>query len=311
MDNFNIYLLNLEKDTERLKLAKKELSNYKNVTYFKAINGNKIDIKQYFDDNNLDYKSKLLDFPKGAVGCFLSHMAIWKSFLNSNYKYALILEDDIKINYNLQTAFSKIETFNEKWDIVYLYLNQFVFAPLPYLNGSFLDLKNNFKIPIQPLGTIAYIIKKNTVKKLLDFDGKICTTVDQFLANLHIKGKINSFYLDYENKPYIDLNIYSQYSNTSERKYIPRQLVFKKKIPFFYKNIRKYKKLSIKINTLYIFLNRIYFKYFKYEIFWKIHDFLLNKSGKIIVTKKKIIFFKKIISHVIIFNKKINDYTFE
>merc|ERR1711907_351324 len=127
-----------------------------------------------------------------------------------------------------------------------------------------------------PLGTVAYILNKKTAKKLLDFSNKLYTTVDQFLANLHIKGKINSYYLDYENKPYIALNSDFQYSNTSERKYNSQPLNFTKKFPFLYQNIRKYQKLSRKINVIYIFLYRIYFKYFKYEIFWKIHDFLLN-----------------------------------
>ena len=33
--------------------------------------------------------------PKSAIGCALSHIAVWKTFLKSKEKFAIIFEDDI------------------------------------------------------------------------------------------------------------------------------------------------------------------------------------------------------------------------
>ena len=66
-----------------------------NPILFNAIDGASIDnsfIKKHVSETYATFG------PKSAIGCALSHLNIWKTFLKSNNEYAIVLEDDIIVN---------------------------------------------------------------------------------------------------------------------------------------------------------------------------------------------------------------------
>lgn len=276
MDNFGIYVINLEKDKQRYNSCKEQLKNYKNVNFINAIDGNKMNIDNYLKNYNLNQSLK--HFPKGAIGCILSHIETWKIFLKSEYEYALILEDDIEILNDLNKAFEKVINFPIEWDLIYLYLNKLVLTPLTFLNGSFITKYNNLKKPIYPLGSVANIINKKSCKKILNLIKYNYTSFDVFLASLHINKSINCFYLDNNNESYIDLNSNFEYSNTSYRKINNKQIIYKIKFPFLYNNILNYPFLCYIINSIYLFLNRIFWTYgiYKWKWLWNLQEYLFK-----------------------------------
>lgn len=65
------------------------------------------------------YKNLLGHSPqRGTIGCSLSHIKAWQTFLKSDYKYALIFEDDVSFNpQQLATAVADLQATTKDWDI--------------------------------------------------------------------------------------------------------------------------------------------------------------------------------------------------
>ena len=57
----------------------------------------------------------------GEIGCYLSHLKAWQTFLKSNHSYALILEDDATFNPDeLRNMVNLLLQHKDKWDYVNL-----------------------------------------------------------------------------------------------------------------------------------------------------------------------------------------------
>jgi len=101
-----IIYINLDKRKDRRKLIENELK--------------KMDVK----------KEKIIRFPaiyekyNGHLGCVKSHIEVLKIIKQSNFKNALILEDDFKFILPKEEINKKIdhflENFNNKWDAIHL-----------------------------------------------------------------------------------------------------------------------------------------------------------------------------------------------
>jgi glycosyl transferase family 25 len=91
-----IYLISLEDDlNRRSELAKRFPETYPKMNWIKAINGKKIPALDYFNYTSKFCKKYQRVLTPSEVGCSLSHINALKNFLETNEKYALILEDDI------------------------------------------------------------------------------------------------------------------------------------------------------------------------------------------------------------------------
>jgi GR25 family glycosyltransferase involved in LPS biosynthesis len=153
MENtFDIYVINLDKDVDRLKKINNYLENYVRIPGIYGAN------EDFIKNNDIFYLSRYL-CPKSVLGCFMSHRLALKTFLeNSNKEYGLILEDDAepcfenymeKINESIQNAPSN-------WDII----------KLDYLPKYNLIHQHSYtKYP--SLITTAYIINKKTAEKIM------------------------------------------------------------------------------------------------------------------------------------------------
>lgn len=103
-------LINLKSRSDRLaqmyvKLKESEFP-LELVERFEAVPGHKLDVEvlkkilssSAYEDIHRE-RTRHGQLTKGAVGCYLSHTQIWKELVDapSNIKYAVIMEDDIKI----------------------------------------------------------------------------------------------------------------------------------------------------------------------------------------------------------------------
>jgi GR25 family glycosyltransferase involved in LPS biosynthesis len=119
--DIHVYCINLKHRTDRWARfsSQPELATLKGeyeVERFEGINGAAIDVKK---DERISLRTKRnikehirrdheeLD-SAGGVGCYLSHTTVWKKFLERSDAYAIILEDDAKLEpgftRNLQRA---------------------------------------------------------------------------------------------------------------------------------------------------------------------------------------------------------------
>ena len=82
---------------------------------FEAVDGKEIDVQ---NDNRISVRTKrniLYQMRRdhedldtvGGIGCYLSHAAIWKKFLDSGDDYCIVLEDDALIPDNFVELFAK------------------------------------------------------------------------------------------------------------------------------------------------------------------------------------------------------------
>jgi GR25 family glycosyltransferase involved in LPS biosynthesis len=117
-DLFDIYVINLDKDHERLEKMKARLGENK-FTRIQGIYGNDYD---YSNDDAVYFTCKYL-CPKSVIGCALSHRLALKTFLEtSNKEYLLLLEDDaepVDADFMKKTE-ACIKNAPDNWDVIKL-----------------------------------------------------------------------------------------------------------------------------------------------------------------------------------------------
>jgi GR25 family glycosyltransferase involved in LPS biosynthesis len=101
----------------------------------------------------------------GAIGCAMSHRAVWKTIVDKNIPRALILEDDIKID---PLFHQKLETYKKYWpenyDMIFL-----GYHPSTYRSSDYLVPINELFIKTNKVyGLFGYIVSWRGAQKLLN-----------------------------------------------------------------------------------------------------------------------------------------------
>ncbi len=99
----------------------------------------------------------------GGIGCYHSHLAVWRLFLESGKPVALILEDDVVFHDDFLRAVDLALEAEDHWDM--LKLNR-IRAKLPICQGRIGPYRLNAYIG-PATGTGAYLIHRQTVERLL------------------------------------------------------------------------------------------------------------------------------------------------
>ena len=189
-----MYLINLDKRPDRLKTTMGNLNqyNYNNVRRFKAIDSSKFtddEISSYtqFYARNPIYDNKRTEhhqLSRGAIGCYLSHLELWKDMTKNKKEKIVIFEDDTLPTINKHEIDDILAKVPEDWDII-------------LFGGIYRDSKHVFD-EIYKLNSFfcmhAYIIKntknvENLITKALPMDMQI----DSYLTKLAKEGKLNIY----------------------------------------------------------------------------------------------------------------------
>ena len=197
IENFKIYnsiityIINLKTRSDKKINIINELhnSNINNYKIIEAVNGNDLDKSVINNINNDSIERKLRN---GEIGCYLSHVNVWNSFLfNESSNYCLILEDDAVFNlqqFKLNNIIDELTDLNI--DILYLTDNcDGWFGESECKNGSFIsnDIFNPKRIGY---GLYGYIINKKAAKYLISKSKPITRPIDVLLSDLHLKNEI-------------------------------------------------------------------------------------------------------------------------
>jgi len=146
--------------------------------------------------------------PKSAIGCAISHMNVWKLFLETEEEYAIIFEDDVVLedNFNekLEVALKEVP---KDYDILYLgctgcdneqqfnivkFTASFWIAPKTF--NPHQQITDNIGIPSVAFSTHAYIVSRKGATKLLKYlDGKLYHHIDFCIQQLVLDNKIESY----------------------------------------------------------------------------------------------------------------------
>ena len=185
-----IFIINLDRSPKRLEFMEKQCNN-NNIVFerFPGIDGSKLNISELLKNNLLKDKKII----KGALGCSLSHINLWKKIKNSSYNNILILEDDCLIESNFWKKFNQYSyQIPKDYDILYLggsniYGNKIsknILSPVIKTRNS--DQTEN-------TGTYAMIINIKAINSLL----KNITPIDDYIDQVNKKKKknLNKYYI--------------------------------------------------------------------------------------------------------------------
>lgn len=187
-------VINLDKSPDRLHnfitAFKKntDLANKIPLFRFRAYDSNKLNIKDHIDFSQyvrvlhtdlFDERYYHKDFTKNAIGCFLSHIDIYKCLIEDpDADYYIIFEDDAyPTTKNIQSIILNIieSQDSHSWDI-YL-LGGYIFESA-YCNIHLCNQVYYF------WGTYAYIISKQAAKKILKHIYPIDMQIDSKLSKM-------------------------------------------------------------------------------------------------------------------------------
>jgi len=194
----NIFVINLLKDKERMEIISQELNKYSiKFNRFDAVYGKNLSDEEINDKVSLIGKNLLCHH--SMVGCYLSHVNLWKKLINDeNNDFYLVFEDDFIIkDYE---SLSKLYNLYKNKRIDKDYLSLFVMHS--DIKTSKIEELDGVKIckKIFPFTTVGYFITKKRAINLLKRLGN----------KIHYHIDISLVYLS---KLYKDCEIYNTYNN--------------------------------------------------------------------------------------------------
>lgn len=191
----DIYVITLGKE-ERLENIKKQQKKINNkIEIFNAVNGKNLDINDLInqnilvDDNNLsqNYNNKM-----GEIGCYLSHLNIYKKIKEDNKKgYTLIFEDDFSIkskNFinDIENAIDNLNSKNIDFD--FLFLGNLKDNHGENIADNLYYLDKNINL----WGTHAYIINNKNIDKIINELNTIKIPIDTSIEKLSFENVFNT-----------------------------------------------------------------------------------------------------------------------
>lgn len=165
---YSIYLINLKRSKDRLAFMERQLKErgIENFVRIDAVDGRNLPPCSYIVKNR--YKRKLA---AGEIGGYLSHVKAMQQFLRSGDDFAVILEDDIRIEEDFKTAVEEaIDNYTtlprkHRWDVLKLWNRN-------RRNIYVADVDNTYFIGACgtsiPGGALGAIWTKTGVRKFLD-----------------------------------------------------------------------------------------------------------------------------------------------
>jgi hypothetical protein len=118
------------------------------------------------------------DHNYGSIGCFLSHMAVWKKIVASSRPYGVVFEDDIRLPKNFITQFLTMLSACPPWDMI-------VFgpwAPTSPIRQRVTNQRMEF-VTCRWILLNSYVIRSDLCRKLLQKSIPIRRQVDWWISS--------------------------------------------------------------------------------------------------------------------------------
>ena len=177
------YIINLDTSPQRYQY----ISQYVNklglpVQRVAAINGAKIksnEIPKVLDTKQ--YKHHLGHIPKaGTIGCSLSHIKAWQTFLQSDSEFALIFEDDVSFDsMKMKQSVDNLLKNKNIWDIGSFEISH---HGAPLLIKKLDNTQNLVVYTTEVADSGAYIINRKAAIKLLNKALPIVMPIDHYFT---------------------------------------------------------------------------------------------------------------------------------
>lgn len=195
LKNTDIFLINLKSNKERLEYFINEYMHsdirHKKFKRFDAINGLDLDLPEYVTNTALaeiqnaeatGYRSKHYMLTRGGVGCYLSHLGVYKLIAGGDKDFGMIFEDDVNIDPRLMHKLNHVmHTIPSNWDILLLGCWCAICNPLE----TYYESKKFYFLH-------AYVVRKSAALKMVELlsSKKITQQIDSQLSDLAGDGKL-------------------------------------------------------------------------------------------------------------------------
>jgi len=179
-----IYVINIERRTDRRERMTKML-NQLNLDYkfVSAIDSSSSEVDVYYKQHN-GYLTR------GAIACWLSHLKVYQSIFDDRLQNAIILEDDIDMEMDIEKQLGNIVQYLPRsWEMLYIGHCSEENLRDPYKHP-------NLYVSTRPSCTHAYAISFIGAWVLLNELSNIKEPIDVELVRLIEPGKINSFSIE-------------------------------------------------------------------------------------------------------------------
>lgn len=167
-----ILLINLDRSTQRLQAATEQLKRWDlPFTRISAVDGKSLDantINQVFDAATARRRYPY-DLTIGEIGCYLSHVKCWQYIVDQQLDFAVILEDDLRLNADTPKVLSQLAQITTAWDYIKL-ASPYKFRPyqrVEQLTSSDAPVSLVRYTEKLPSGTVAQVVSYRGAQRLL------------------------------------------------------------------------------------------------------------------------------------------------
>jgi glycosyl transferase family 25 len=207
---FRSCVINLERNQEKLSEFK---NNYKlpiKLEVFKAVDAKKLSMKHLHKHGVVgDYGMECIlrgdkyyhhELTPGAVGCYLSHVHLWKKMVDEKISCMIIFEDDAIVNnVDLMELNMRLNELPKNWHM-YMIGNPHSIVEVNQINSEGLDKMSRF------CGLHAYVLNYEGAKYLLE-NGKLFPMnqqIDMHVSELAQEHGFNIYF--HQNKSLINMS---------------------------------------------------------------------------------------------------------
>ncbi len=182
-ESVGAYIINLNRSKERYEYIKGYVKDLGlKLERVEAIDGSTLSMEEISEKVDLkSYKAFLGHLPKlGTIGCSLSHIKVWQTFLESNLQFAVIFEDDVSFDPNkVKTIIDDLTRNSKLWDVVILEIHH---SGCPLTIKNLVDNHHLAVYLMKVTHTGAYIINKKAAKNLLEKALPIKMPIDHYFT---------------------------------------------------------------------------------------------------------------------------------
>jgi GR25 family glycosyltransferase involved in LPS biosynthesis len=193
----SVYCINLDRRSDRWAHTQQQLAKagLQDCVRFSGIDGTTdVDVKQLEREGKLSplavqrlqlpKEEKLfgMDLTPGAIGCALSHRAVWRRIVEAQHQCCLILEDDVEFHPAIRRQFGdRWSRVPAAWELVYLGGLDLLSSdkpPRPYLAGGVRYAYQGHR------ELTAYVLHAKSAARCLELSEELTWQIDTHICNI-------------------------------------------------------------------------------------------------------------------------------